>query len=158
MFLLRLKVSSPDLHRFPLVSLLLVRVQSPRQVPTPSKSHCFSAKMFNEHLWLTTRRRQGSKRSIKRRPARPYHVSLFFSFASLSYFSRVRLSTIPVRYLTGGNARKGHISQTGETQSVALRLHSSFVFLSTGTRRHFPANNKLLIGVFHHVAFKRTLS
>lgn len=29
-----------------------------------------------------------------------YQVSLFFSFASLSYFSRVRFSTMPVKYLT----------------------------------------------------------
>ena len=28
-----------------------------------------------------------------------YQLSLFFSFASFSYFSRVRFSTIPVRYL-----------------------------------------------------------
>merc|ERR1712045_851026 len=28
-----------------------------------------------------------------------YHVSLFFSFASRSYFSRVRLSTMPVKYM-----------------------------------------------------------
>lgn len=61
MFLLGLKVSSPNLHRFPLVSLLLVCVQSPRQVPTPSKSYCTSTKTFNEHLQLTTRWRQRSK-------------------------------------------------------------------------------------------------
>lgn len=61
MFLLRLKVSSPNLHRLPLVSLLLVCVQSPRQVPTPSKSYCVSTKTFNEHLRLTARWRQGSK-------------------------------------------------------------------------------------------------
>lgn len=38
-FFLGFKVSSPHLDRLPLVSLLLVRVQSPRQVP--------AATMFN---------------------------------------------------------------------------------------------------------------
>lgn len=36
---------------------------------------------------------------------RAHHVSLFFSFASLSYFSSVRLSTIPVKYLMTKNRR-----------------------------------------------------
>ena len=36
MFFLSFKVSSPDLHRLPLVPLLLVCVQSPRQVPATS--------------------------------------------------------------------------------------------------------------------------
>lgn len=34
----------------------------------------------------------------------PHQVSRFFSLASLSYFSRVLLSTIPVRYLAGQNS------------------------------------------------------
>lgn len=53
MFLFRLKVSSPNLHRLPFVPLLLVCVQSPRQVPATmfinlNKSICrfsFAVKM-----------------------------------------------------------------------------------------------------------------
>lgn len=45
MFLLRLKVSSANLHRLALVSLLLVRVQSPRQVPVHSRSQFLNNKM-----------------------------------------------------------------------------------------------------------------
>lgn len=40
-----------------------------------------------------------------------HHVSLFFSFASLSYFSRVRFSTIPVKYLEEPKTNRPAISE-----------------------------------------------
>lgn len=96
MFLLSLKVRSANLHRLPLVSLLLVCVQSPGQVPVTSMS-------IQE---MSNKKRQGWREFCGRQKhssSHAHHVSLFFSFASLSYFSSVRLSTIPVKYLMTKN-------------------------------------------------------
>lgn len=53
MFFLSLKVSSPDLDRLPLVSLLLVCVQSPRQVPATSM-FIYSFMFHKTVLWALT--------------------------------------------------------------------------------------------------------
>lgn len=48
-----------------------------------------------------------------------YHVSLFFSLASLSYFSSVLLSTIPVKYLRRGKIKvQFYTKQKGYFQIV----------------------------------------
>lgn len=49
MFFLGLKVGPPDLHCLALVPLLLVGVQSPRQVPAPSESARSFHKMINAY-------------------------------------------------------------------------------------------------------------
>ena len=49
-----------------------------------------------------------------------YHVSLFFSLASLSYFSSVRLSTWPVRYLQNKTSQMKMFLQNWECTCVCI--------------------------------------
>ncbi len=79
-----------------------------------------------------------------------YHVSLFFSFASRSYFSRVLLSTCPVRYLWRGGRReregeggRGEREGGGKKMEEGQRAHEESEFSVASTYMQVQCQNHI---------------